>query len=87
MQLPERIAASWITSLPDAELLAVESQLHEVFLVAEDEERQRRGDAYELARGSAELMLAWQRWSVVSVAARSRGLLTHYRAPASRRAH
>jgi len=86
MQLPERIAASWVKSLPDAELLNAESELHDVFLVAEHEERRRRGDAYELARGSAELMLAWQRWSMVSFATRARGLHARYRAPANQRA-
>lgn len=87
MELPERLDASWVDALPDAELLNVESELHDAFIVIETEERRLHGDDYQLARGSAELMLAWRRWSMASLATRARGLHARYRPPARRQKH
>ena len=85
MELPERINASWVESLADADLVRIESQLHDVFNLAETEERRVQGGKYSLTRGSAELMLAWQRWNMVSLATRARGLHARYRPPAKHR--
>lgn len=79
MTLPERINATWIRSLDDAALVAAESELHTLFVTAERDEKIRRGEAYDLMRGPAPLMHAWQRWSTVNAATRSRGL--HPRLP------
>lgn len=84
MQLPEKINASWIDSLADADLLQAESQLHDAFNRLETEERRARGDEYALATGSAELMLAWQRWNMANHATRARGLHPRYRPPSRR---
>lgn len=74
MALPDRINATWIRSLDDTQLMAAESELHSLFMNAEREEKQRRGDAYDLMRGPAPLLHAWQRWSTVNAATRNRGL-------------
>jgi hypothetical protein len=79
MELPERIDARWIKTLPDADLVEVEWRLHKLFSQLDDEERQRRGSGYELLRGPEPLVSAWLRWSMVNTATRSRGLHPRYR--------
>ncbi len=74
MQLPERPTAKWMDSLTDSDLLLAESSLHEAFFSLEREQKALLGAKYELMRGPAELMAAWDRWTRVNTAARSRGL-------------
>ena len=74
MNLPERINAQWIDTLSDPELLEAEVNLHETFAALDRAEKARRGESYELLRGPEALTGAWMRWSMVSNAARTRGL-------------
>ena len=74
MTLPERIDATWIGGLTNDQLQRAETQLRKDFSREEAAERTRRGAKYDLMRGPESLMTAWLRWSLVSNAARSRGL-------------
>ena len=74
MELPERPTAKWMDSLTDSDLLLAESSLHQAFFSLEREQKALLGDKYELMRGPAELMAAWDRWTRVNTATRSRGL-------------
>jgi hypothetical protein len=74
MQLPERPTAAWIDSLTDYDLLLAESNMGETFFAMEREQKALLGAKYDLMRGDAELLAAWDRWSRVNTAARSRGL-------------
>jgi hypothetical protein len=82
MRVPSRITATWIDSLTNDNLLVAESRLKSAFAKEERAEKKRTGRSYDLMRGPAELMLAWDRWSRVNAAARGRKLnpnrvLTH----------
>lgn len=72
--VPETMTRSWIDSLSNEDLVAVERRLHDRFTVLERREKKLRGERYELMRGSAELMSAWDRWSRVSNETRERSL-------------
>lgn len=74
MRIPGRITATWIDSLTNDDLLLAETRLKKVFAVRERVEKHRLGGAYDLMRGDAELMSAWDRWSRVNSAIRTRGL-------------
>jgi hypothetical protein len=74
MQLPERPTADWIDSLTDRDLLLAESRLHATFFALEREQKALLGAKYDLMRGPAELMAAWDHWTRVNTATRSRGL-------------
>jgi hypothetical protein len=74
MEMPERITGKWIDSLGDEKLLQAEAALHKVFSKLDGQERKRLGNAYDLMRGPAELMSAWDRWTRVNTETRSRGL-------------
>jgi hypothetical protein len=74
MRIPERVNGTWIDSLTDGDLLAAESQLHTDFAKLDGRERKKRGSAYDLMRGPAGLLAAWDRWSRVSTEARARRL-------------
>ena len=74
MRIPGRITAMWIDSLTNDDLLLAETRLKKVFARMERVEKGRLGGAYDLMRGHAELMSAWDRWSRVNAAIRSRGL-------------
>lgn len=74
MRIPGRITAMWIDSLTNDDLLMAESRLKKVFAQRERVEKGRLGGAYDLMRGDAELMSAWDRWTRVNSAIRTRGL-------------
>lgn len=74
MKMPEYITAQWIDSLTDDTLLTVDQLLHKAFTRIESAEKARLGSAYNLMRGPAELMTAWDRWTRVNSAARARRL-------------
>ena len=74
MRVPPRITATWIDSLSDENLLLAELRLKNAFAKEERAEKRRLGLAYDLMRGPAELMLAWDRWSRVNAATRTRKL-------------
>jgi hypothetical protein len=79
MMFPEKIDATWISSLDDKELRQAESELRARLAVEEKAERSIRGSRYDLMRGPASLMNAWMRWSMVNNAAQSRGVRVLYR--------
>jgi hypothetical protein len=81
--VPERISRLWIDTLSDPDIVDVEARLHAAFAVLERREKKARGLKYQLCRGPAELMTAWDRWSRISGAARERSLIVRRR-PASR---
>ncbi len=72
--VPEVISWGWVTTLSDEDLMDVERRMHAKFTVLERREKKLRGAKYELMRGSAELMAAWDRWSRLSNAMRERSL-------------
>ena len=74
--LPARINAAWIDTLADDDLIDVEARLHERFTVLDSRHKRLRGGEYSLMRGPTELIDAWDRWSRVSMAARTRSLVT-----------
>lgn len=80
MTVPDRVTAGWIATLPDGQLMSVESRLHSEFVDEESQEKARRGDRYALLQGPPALVNAWLRWQMVSNEARSRGLLVRHRA-------
>jgi len=79
MTVPERVTAGWVATLPDGQLMTVESRLHSEFLDEETQEKERRGDRYTLLQGPSALVNAWLRWQMVNNEARSRGLLVRHR--------
>jgi hypothetical protein len=72
--VPERISTAWIETLTDADLLDVEARVHARFALLERREKRVRGYRYELMRGPADLMEAWDRWSRLHAATRERSL-------------
>ena len=74
MKLPQTINFKWIDGLENDDLLTAEARLHKQFSTLQSSERKKRGEDFELMRGSAELLAAWDQWSRVSAAARERGL-------------
>jgi hypothetical protein len=73
-QVPERINQTWISTLTDADLIDVEARLHERFTTLERREKKLRGERYQLFRAPPDVMDAWDRWSRVHTAARTRSL-------------
>jgi hypothetical protein len=76
MKMPEKITSRWLGTLDDTQLQAAEGQLHTKFAKLDSAEKAKRGEDYALLRGPEALVDAWMRWSMVSNAARGRGLLT-----------
>ena len=74
MILPDRITYDWMGTLDDDMLLTAERRLHEVFRDEEEGQRRRLGERYDLMRGPAELLSAWDRWSRVNSETRQRKL-------------
>jgi hypothetical protein len=72
--VPERINMTWIGSLTDDDLIAVEARLHERFSVLERREKRLHGQKYQLFRSPPDVMEAWDRWSRVHTATRARAL-------------
>jgi hypothetical protein len=72
--LPDRINGAWVAALSDEEILGVEGALHKKFTALETREKKARGDRYNLMRSPADLMEAWNRWSLVNAATRARSL-------------
>ncbi len=72
--VPERISMTWIESLSDVELIDCEARVHAKFALIERREKKIRGHRYELCRGPADLMDAWDRWSRLHHATRDRSL-------------
>lgn len=72
--VPDRISMAWIETLSDVDLLDVEARVHAKFSVLERREKKARGDKYQLMRGPADLMDAWDRWSRLLSATRERSL-------------
>ena len=81
MELPHRITADWMDTLPNEGLLDAEESLYAAFTELDRAERASRGARYELTRGPEELMRAWDRWSRVSTEARRRRLQPRRRTP------
>lgn len=79
MNYPERIGASWLAGLTDAELQQAEWDLRSTFAQIESSEKARRGDRYDLMCGPPSLTNAWMRWSMVANAARARSLTLRYK--------
>jgi hypothetical protein len=73
--VPEKINAAWIKTLADEDLIDVEARLHERFTVLDSRHKRLRGGEYSLMRGPTELIDAWDRWSRVSMATRTRSLV------------
>lgn len=72
--VPERISAEWISTLTNDDLIEVEARLHERFTALERREKKARGARYQLLCSPPDLMDAWDRWSRVLTATRSRSL-------------
>jgi hypothetical protein len=72
--VPERISLVWIETLTNEDLLDVEARVHARFSLLERREKKAKGDRYQLMRGPAELMDAWDRWSRLLAATRERKL-------------
>lgn len=72
--VPDRISRDWITTLTDVDLIDVEARVHAKFALLERREKKLRGSKYQLMRGPAELMDAWDRWSRINAATRERSL-------------
>jgi hypothetical protein len=77
---PDIINMKWIDTLTDADLLDVESRLHEQLAVIERREKKAKGDKYLLFRGPADLLDAWDRWSRINAATRERSLKPRHNA-------
>jgi hypothetical protein len=73
--VPQQISHAWIETLSDEDMIDIEARLHAAFTVIERREKKALGHKYELCRGTAELMFAWDRWSRISAAARDRSLV------------
>ena len=74
VRVPETITLDWIVSLSDADLVTAESRLSNALGTLERRERNAWGARYELMRGPADLLRAWDRWTRVNRATRERGL-------------
>lgn len=72
--VPERISMVWIETLTNEDLLDVEARVHARFSLLERREKKLKGDRYQLMRGPADLMDAWDRWSRLLAATRERQL-------------
>jgi hypothetical protein len=72
--VPERIDAAWISTLADEDIIAIEARLQARFAILDSREKKLRGQSYNLMRGPADLVLAWDRWSRIRSARQSRKL-------------
>ena len=79
MLIPERVNGKWMSTLDDAALVAAEAHLHEDFRTQDAAEKTRLGTRYRLLQGSASLVDAWMRWSLVNNETTKRGLVTQHR--------
>jgi hypothetical protein len=79
MILPDRINGKWVATLEDKALMSAERSLHKTFTALEREEKKAKGAKYQVLQGSDALLSAWQRWSLLNAAVRSRGLTPAYR--------
>jgi hypothetical protein len=77
MRLPDCITGDWMDSLTDDSLLIAELTLYKTFSELEREQKELLGAKYDMMRGPAELMRAWDRWSRVNNETRSRRLHPH----------
>lgn len=73
--VPDRINAAWISTLADEDLLDIESRLYERFAILDRRHKQLRGRDYNLLRGPTPLIDAWDRWSRVAMATKTRSLI------------
>ena len=74
MRVPETISHKWIGALSDTDLVEAEGRLRAQLGVIERREKKVWGGKYELMRGPADLLNAWDRWTRVNRATRERGL-------------
>ena len=77
MILPTNVNFRWISSLGIDQLIEAEALLHAEFLKEETAEKQRTGAKYKMLRGPESLVCAWNRWLLVSNAARTRRVVIH----------
>jgi hypothetical protein len=80
MKIPDRINARWMATLVDDQLVNAEAELHAVYRRQESAEKARAGARYMLLQGPADLVNAWQRWSLVNNETNHRGLFVRHRA-------
>jgi len=80
MKIPDHINSRWLATLVDDQLITAEAELHAVFRRRETAEKSRAGARYMLLNGPSDLVVAWQRWLLVSNETRTRGLLVRHRA-------
>jgi hypothetical protein len=80
MLIPERVNGKWMATLDDMALLEAEADLHADFRKQDAAEKSRLGTRYRLLQGSASLVNAWMRWSLVNNETTKRGLATQHRA-------
>lgn len=74
MKVPEMITCAWLDAVVDAELIFAESNLRLAFFEMERKEKALQGPRYDMMRGSAEFMDAWDRWSRVNNEVSRRGI-------------
>lgn len=72
--VPAQINATWIGTLTNDDLIAVEARLHAAYALIERREKRTQGAKYQLFRSPPDLMAAWDRWSRVNAATRARSL-------------
>lgn len=80
MNIPDRINARWMATLVDDQLVTAEAELHAVYRRQESVEKARAGTRFKLLQGPADLVNAWQRWSLVNNETRHRGIFVRHRA-------
>ena len=73
-KLPQHITHDWLGTLDDDRLLDTEARLHAAFRTLEQAQKRADGERYDLMRGPAPLLAAWDRWSRVHTATRARRL-------------
>jgi hypothetical protein len=74
MLIPERVNGKWMATLDDSAIVEAEAHLHADFRTLDAAEKARLGTRYRLLQGSAPLVDAWMRWSLVNNEATKRGL-------------
>lgn len=72
--LPPNLSSRWIATIPNSQLLEIESRLYADFHAREVVEKSRAGSRYVLLQGPPALVTAWQQWLLVNNEARARGV-------------